>query len=135
VAEGDHPGCTTAPAKRGAWRNVGSFFMAFANSNPRTPNVSPHGIEQIKRLQGVVVCCERLRSLGQRDADPTEVGRALGRYVVGGSVGRSGKRLTVSCELCEAEGGRAIWAERDLARPLGQHAEKVEWREPIVTGT
>jgi adenylate cyclase len=48
-----------------------------------------------------------------KDADPREVGHALGvRYVVGGSVGRTGKRLRVSCELCEAVSGRAIWAER-----------------------
>jgi TolB-like protein len=52
---------------------------------------------------------------GYRDElpDPRRVGRELGvRYVVGGSVSVSGKRLRVSCELCEAENGRNIWAER-----------------------
>lgn len=41
------------------------------------------------------------------------------RYVVGGSIGRSGKLLRVSSELCEAAGGRTIWAERVIVK-LGQ---------------
>jgi TolB-like protein len=48
-----------------------------------------------------------------KEADPRDVGRVLGaRYLVGGSVSRSGKRLRVSCELCDARSGRNIWAER-----------------------
>jgi TolB-like protein/Tfp pilus assembly protein PilF len=47
------------------------------------------------------------------DPDPRDVGRELGvRYIVRGSVTRSGRRLRVSCELCEAESGRNIWADR-----------------------
>jgi len=44
---------------------------------------------------------------------PREVGHILGvRYIVGGSIRRSGKRLRVSCELCDAESGRNIWSDR-----------------------
>jgi TolB-like protein len=54
-----------------------------------------------------------------KDPDPREIGRALGvRYVVGGSVRRSGKRLRIFVELCEAETGSAIWTDRTEA-PLG----------------
>jgi TolB-like protein len=54
-----------------------------------------------------------------KDPDPREIGRALGvRYVVGGSVRRSGKRLRIFVELCEAESGTAIWTDRTEA-PLG----------------
>jgi TolB-like protein/Tfp pilus assembly protein PilF len=51
-----------------------------------------------------------------KDPDPREIGRALGvRYVVGGSVQRSGKRVRVFVELCEAETGTAIWTDRTEA--------------------
>jgi TolB-like protein len=54
-----------------------------------------------------------------QDPDPREVGRALGvRYVVGGSVRRSGKRLRIFAELCDAETGTALWTDRTEA-PLG----------------
>jgi adenylate cyclase len=51
-----------------------------------------------------------------KDPDPREIGRALGvRYVVGGSVQRSGKRLRVFVELCDAETGTALWTDRTEA--------------------
>jgi TolB-like protein len=52
-----------------------------------------------------------------KEPDPGEVGRKLGvRYVVEGAVGRAGNRLRVSCELCDADFGRTIWAERAVVR-------------------
>ncbi|MCC6947695.1 MAG: hypothetical protein IT539_08005 [Bradyrhizobiaceae bacterium] len=54
-----------------------------------------------------------------KEPDPREVGRALGvRYVVSGSVQRSGKRLRIFVELCDAESGTALWTDRTEA-PLG----------------
>jgi len=54
-----------------------------------------------------------------KEPDPREVGRALGvRYVVSGSVQRSGKRLRIFVELCDAETGTALWTDRTEA-PLG----------------
>lgn len=54
-----------------------------------------------------------------KEPDPRDVGRALGvRYVVGGSVRRSGKRLRIFVELCDAETGTALWTDRTEA-PLG----------------
>ncbi len=51
--------------------------------------------------------------------DAKQVGRELGvRYVLGGSVRRSGQRLRISAELSDASTGLQIWAERydvDLA--------------------
>ena len=51
--------------------------------------------------------------------DVKQVGRELGvRYVLDGSVRRSGQRLRISAELCEAVLGRQVWSERydvDLA--------------------
>jgi adenylate cyclase len=48
-----------------------------------------------------------------RTIDPRQVSRDLGvRYVVAGSVRRSGERIRVGCELLEATTGRQLWAER-----------------------
>ena len=45
--------------------------------------------------------------------DIKQVGRALGvRYVLEGSVRRSGNRLRITGQLIEAESGRHVWAER-----------------------
>lgn len=48
-----------------------------------------------------------------RSADVREVGRVLGaRYVVEGSVRRSGKRVRATAQLIDAESGSHVWAER-----------------------
>jgi adenylate cyclase len=51
--------------------------------------------------------------------DVRQAGRELGvRYVLGGSVRRSGQRLRIGAELCEASTGLQVWTERydvDLA--------------------
>jgi adenylate cyclase len=48
-----------------------------------------------------------------RQADPREVGRALGvRYVMTGTVRRSSQAVRVSVELCDASSGASLWAER-----------------------
>ena len=45
--------------------------------------------------------------------DVRQVGRELNvRYVLEGSVQRSGKRLRVNVQLIDAESGRQLWAER-----------------------
>ena len=45
--------------------------------------------------------------------DLREIGRALGvRYVLSGSVRRSGQRLRVAAQLSDASTGRQVWAER-----------------------
>jgi TolB-like protein/class 3 adenylate cyclase/Flp pilus assembly protein TadD len=47
-----------------------------------------------------------------RAADPRQVGRELGvRYVVEGSVLRSGERVRVTAQLVEAESGRTLWSD------------------------
>jgi adenylate cyclase len=67
-----------------------------------------------------------------RTVDVKQVGRELGvRYVLGGSVRRSVRRLRIGAELSEASTGLQVWAERydaDLADFFGlqdQIAESV----------
>lgn len=53
-----------------------------------------------------------------RDIAPAEIGRALdARYLLGGSVRRSGDRVRVSVELTDAESGRHLWSETYDAEP------------------
>jgi adenylate cyclase len=48
-----------------------------------------------------------------RAVDVKQVGRELGvRYVLEGSLRKSGNRIRVSAQLVEAETGNHVWAER-----------------------
>jgi adenylate cyclase len=48
-----------------------------------------------------------------RAVDMKQVGRELGvRYVLEGSVRKSGNRIRVTAQLVEAETGNHVWAER-----------------------
>jgi adenylate cyclase len=52
-------------------------------------------------------------SYGQRDRDFRRIGRELGvRYLLEGSVRRSGKRVRIAVDLVEAEADARIWSER-----------------------
>jgi adenylate cyclase len=49
-----------------------------------------------------------------RHPDPREVGRTLGvRYVLTGSVRRSGRLVRVSVELCDADTGASLWGQKE----------------------
>jgi len=48
-----------------------------------------------------------------RAADVKQIGRELGvRYVIEGSLRKSGNRIRVTAQLVEAEAGKHVWAER-----------------------
>jgi adenylate cyclase len=65
-----------------------------------------------------------------RAADVKQVGRDLGvRYVLEGSLRKSGSRIRVSAQLVEAESGNHVWAERydrDLADTFAVQDEITE---------
>jgi adenylate cyclase len=65
-----------------------------------------------------------------QQADPREVGRALGvRYVMTGSVRRSAREVRLSVQLCDANTGASLWAHA-TAVPLG---ELFDVQDDIVT--
>ncbi|HEY1431782.1 MAG TPA: adenylate/guanylate cyclase domain-containing protein, partial [Stellaceae bacterium] len=65
-----------------------------------------------------------------RAVDVKQVGRELGvRYVLEGSLRKSGTRIRVTAQLVEAEGGKHVWAERydrDLAEIFAVQDEITE---------
>ena len=65
--------------------------------------------------------------------DMTELGNDLGvRYVLEGSVRKSGKRVRVSAQLIEASSGRHVWAERYDRELDDMFALQDEMTETIV---
>lgn len=71
-------------------------------------------ITRLLRLRSLFVCA-RSSSFAYkgRAVDVKQVGRELGvRYVLQGSVQRSGDRLRISAQLADAASGLQVWAER-----------------------
>ena len=71
-------------------------------------------ITRISRLRWLFVSA-RNSSFSYRGklVDVTQIGRELGvRYVLDGSVRRSGQRLRIGAELSDTSSGRQVWAER-----------------------
>ncbi|HEY8588945.1 MAG TPA: hypothetical protein VIL55_05275, partial [Naasia sp.] len=70
-------------------------------------------ITRLAKLRSLFVIAQgTVFALRERGVAPTEAGRMLGvDYVVGGSVRRRGRRLTVAVELAEVRSARIIWAE------------------------
>jgi TolB-like protein len=71
-------------------------------------------ITRVSRLRWLFVSA-RNSSFSYRGklVDVTQVGRELGvRYVLDGSVRRSGQRLRIGAELSDTSSGRQVWAER-----------------------
>ena len=70
-----------------------------------------------------------------RAHDVREIGKAIGaRYVLEGSVRKSGGRLRVSCHLVDASNGNQLWAER-YDRDLAQTFELQDEITLTIAGT
>jgi adenylate cyclase len=68
-------------------------------------------------------------SFRARNFDPRQVGHSLGvRYLLQGSVRRTGDQVRVNAQLIEAESGAVIWAERFK----GESADLVRLQEQIT---
>jgi DNA-binding SARP family transcriptional activator/uncharacterized protein YukE len=70
-------------------------------------------ITRLAKLRTLFVIAQgTVFNLHERHIGPEEAGRTLNvDYVVGGSLARQGKRLTVSVELMETRTARVVWAE------------------------
>lgn len=88
-------------------------------------------ITGLSRISAIVVIARNTMLAYKRQAvDVREIGHELGaRYILEGSVRRSGTRLRVSAQLTDAESGRHIWAER-FER---DHAELFELQDDFTS--
>jgi TolB-like protein/tetratricopeptide (TPR) repeat protein len=69
-------------------------------------------LQQVPRLE-VKSRYESRRVRAMRDAAPEKIGRDLGaRYLVSGTIQRSGTRIIVRVELTRADRGVGVWSER-----------------------
>jgi TolB-like protein/Tfp pilus assembly protein PilF len=77
-------------------------------------------ITGLSRIKGLFVIARNSSfTYKGRAVDVKQVGRELGvRYVLEGSVRKSGDRVRITTQLIEAETGRHLWAER-YDRPIG----------------
>lgn len=71
-------------------------------------------ISRLARLRWLFVAARNSSfTYGSKPVDVKQVGRELGvRYVLGGSVRRSGQRLRVNAEASDTSNGRQLWTER-----------------------
>ena len=70
-------------------------------------------ITRLAKLRNLFIIAQgTVFSLHERNVTPEDAGRMLGvDYVVGGSLQRDGKRITVSVELVDTRTTRIVWAE------------------------
>ncbi len=113
-------GAAAEDAPAGPTRRASVAVMPFADltAGPRLPGGPADGlvhdvIARLAKLRSLFVIAQgTVFALRERGVAPAEAGRTLGvDYVVGGSVRRRGRRLTVSVELAEARSARIVWAE------------------------
>ncbi len=96
------------------------IVLPFANlSDDRQQQYVADGITEdlttdLSRVAPMFVISHRTAfSYSDNAADAKQIGRELGvRYVVGGSVRRSGNEVHVNAKLIDAESGSLLWAER-----------------------
>jgi len=71
-------------------------------------------ITRLARLRWLFVCARNSSfAYGHKAMDVKHIGRELGvRYVLDGSVRRSGKHLRITARASDTQNGRQIWAER-----------------------
>jgi TolB-like protein len=85
----------------------------------------------LSRINGsFVIARNSAFSYKRRSIDVRQIGRELNiRYVLEGSVQRSGKRLRVNVQLIDAETGKHLWAER-FEKPV---ADLFDMQDEIVS--
>ena len=115
----DAPVATVAPAAQPGVPRLSFVVLPFANrSGDAEQDYFVDGLTDslttdLSRLDGsFVISRGSAFTYKGRAVDARQVGRELGvRYVVEGSVLRSGERVRVAAQLVEAESGRTLWSD------------------------
>ena len=91
-------------------------------------------ITRLARLRWLFVSARNSSfTYGGKAVDVKQIGRELGvRYVLDGSVRRSGQRLRINARVSDADTGRQIWAERYDAQIADFFALQDEIAESVI---
>jgi len=123
------------PSKQGAPR-LSMVVLPFANigGDPEQEHfvdgVTESLTTDLSRIRGaLVIACNTAFTYKGKPLDVKTIGRELNvRYVLEGSVQRSGNRMRVNVQLIDAETGNHLWAER-FDKPL---ADLFDMQDEIV---
>ena len=116
---------SNAPAARTEAAHLSIVVLPFTNlSGDANQDYFADGITEnlttdLSRLRGAVVIARNTAfTFKGKHIDTKEIGKQLGvRYVLEGSVQRSGNQVRVNTQLIDAETGNHLWAER-FDKPL-----------------
>ena len=112
------PRAQPPPAERAPRLSIVVLPFANLNADPEqqyfADAVTDDVTTDLSRIAGLIVISRNTAfSLKDTSVDPRQIGRQLNvRYVVEGSVRRSGNRARVNLKLIDAETNAHIWAER-----------------------
>lgn len=123
------------PPDRGPSIVVLPFESASADDEYLTDGVTQGLTENLGRSSRAVfvIAADSAFSYKGTGADPAKIGTELGvRYVLRGSVARTGDRLRIDAELVEARPGKTLWSESFDAGLTDMHAVQVEIIERIL---
>ena len=85
---------------------------------------------ELSRLPDLfVISHASARTFARTDRDAREIGRAVNvRYLLDGSVHRSGDQLRINVQLIDTTSGASVWGDRFERR----HDELLGWRDEII---
>jgi TolB-like protein/Tfp pilus assembly protein PilF len=136
-AEASQGAAATSSGSTGSLPRLSIVVLPFTNlSNDPEHEFLADGITDdlttdLSRIaESFVVACSTALTYKGKSADVKQVGRELGvRYVLEGSVRRSGGQIRINVQLIDAETGGHLWAER-----LDTEREKLAEAEDEITG-
>ncbi|MFI6318283.1 tetratricopeptide repeat protein [Nonomuraea sp. NPDC050556] len=111
------------------------FETASADDEYLTDGVTQALTNNIARSSNAVfvISADSAFSLKGTKPDPTQIGKELGvRYILRGSVARSGDELSIDAELIEAAPGTTLWSASFECGLTDMHAVQVEIVERIL---
>ena len=114
-AEAARPGPTPEPSRQ---PSVAVLALTNRSGDPANDHLSKGIVEDViadlSRFRNLMVIARHSAFLFRlEETSPREIGRRLGaRYLLGGSLHRSEKRIRIGIELIEAESEAVLWSDR-----------------------
>ena len=139
VRAGAADGSTTGPGRQDEKASIAVLPFTNMSGDPEqqyfSDGVTEDIITELQRFRTLFVIARNSSFQYRNASDVKRVGHDLGaRYIVEGSVRRSGQRLRVTAQLIETEGGTHLWAERYDRDMVDVFAVQDEITRSIVMG-